>query len=506
MIDARKDNLNRILLLGIILISWALLTWQLGQRSLWVDEFLSLSMSQGALSDVVAASMADLHPPLYFLALHVWAALIGTSDFALRYLSVAFAVVGLALMPIVARRWAGSRTAVPATVLLGLAPAFIEISRMARYYSLLLMLGLLSTRLLFDALARSDWKRWIAYVLSGLALLYTFYPSGILILAHVLMIVWPARKRIAIRRWLIAIGAIGAGFAPWLAAIAARQITNIASSPGADLARSGIGFVLGVATSLYTFSVGETIFPWQPAAWVGVLTVVVLLIAGLRQRSGGWPSAGMFLIGIAFISLVTTFVSVSTPFLNVPVRGLFVLPFYLLIVAIGLASIAARRIRIGLTGVLLIVWGIGTANNFAGQQSLNPIYLTPSKEAAAFVRHAAASTDLVISDYDSIFGFYFLPGGSTPPHLYTSQVDDIRTALDATQPPRVWLITIGRDQTQRDSTVGLVRGALSKAYRLAQTFDYLPIDPTYLRVKEWLLRRESYTHRLTVELYEQESR
>jgi hypothetical protein len=229
------------------------------------------------------------------------------------------------------------------------------------------------------------------------------------------------------------------------------------------------------------------------------------LIAGLRRGAGRWASFGLFLISIAFISLVTTFVAVGTPFLNVPVRGLFALPFYLLIAASGLANIKSRRAQTGLIGALLIVWGIGTANYFTGQQALNPIYLTPSKESAAFVRRAAAPDDLVISDYDSVFGYYFLQGGSTPPQINTTEVEAIRSALTTSSPPRVWLITIGRDQTQRYSTADAVRQRLAQRYRLTQTFNYLPIDPTYLQAKELLLRRASYDHRLTVELYERQN-
>ncbi len=85
--------------------------------------------------------------------------------------------------------------------------------------------------------------------------------------------------------------------------------------------------------------------------------------------------------------------------------------------------------------------------------------------------------------------------------MYTHQFKEIQTTLNATRPPRVWLITIGRDQTQSISSAGEVRQSLSIRYRLASTQHYLPIDPTYLQIKNWLLRRNSYEYRLTVEVY-----
>lgn len=499
----KQDNVKRISrlpLIAILLLSWILLNVQLGDRSLWVDEFLTLQMIRGAPQDVIAASAADLHPPLYFLTVRGWIDLAGSSDFAVRWPSIAFGLIGLALMPSIARRLLGAHTAVPAMFFVAAAPAFIEFSRMARYYSLTLMLGLLSTQLLLDALNDGRWKRWLAYGLAGLAITYTFYPAAILLIAHG-CIVLPAHRS-ATRRWLASLAAIGLAFAPWLAAIAARQATTVASGTGADLARSGLGFLLGIASSLYTFSIGETIFPWRPEAWIGLIVFAILIVVGLRSAGRArWQVAGMFAVCIAFMSLVTTFVAVGTPFLNVPVRGLFALPFYTSIAAAGFAGPIPPGRKFILASALLIVWSIGHVDDFSGQQFLNPIYLTPAKEAAAYVRLNATESDLVISDYDSIFGYYFLRGESSPKHLYTDQVEDIAAVLRSDAPPRVWLATIGRDQTQRVSSADNVRRLLQEGYHLDRVERLLPVDPTYVQVKNFILRRETYTYRLTIELY-----
>ncbi len=491
--------------LGLILLSWGLLVWDLERHNLWVDEFLTLQMIQGTPQDVIAASMADQHPPLYFLAIHAWSAVAGSSDFALRWLSAAAGSLGLALMPGIARRLAGPRAAVPATLLLSIAPAFVEFSRMARYYSFVLALGLLSTKLLWDAICRDGWKRWLAYGLAGLALVYTFYPGGILLVAHGLIVILPGTRGPPARHWLMTLLGIGLVFAPWFGAIVATQITGVSGSGGVDFARSGLGFALGIGASFYTFSVGETIFPWRPEAWIGLAVIAILLGMGLRGSSehGGRKSAGLFLLSVTLMAVVTNFVSVGTPFLNVPVRSLFALPYYLLIVAAGLTDLASTRGKVVLGGALLAVCSVGIFNYFTGQQFLNPIYLTPAREAADFVRQNVANGDLVISDYDSVFGHYFLTteDRSTPQHLYTDQIDEIQVALQRSQPLRVWLVIIGRDQSQRISTAEAVRQMLAAGYRLDRTERFLPIDSIYLKAKNFVLRRDSYEYRLTIEIY-----
>ena len=501
---ARFEHLKspQIKLLSIILISWSLLLWQLGQRSFWVDEFLTFRMISGVWSDVIAAVIADIHPPFYFIVLHGWAILVGSSDFALRLFSVISGIMGLALVVPITKRLIGPQGVVPATLLLGLAPAFIEFSRMTRYYSLLLTLGLLSTYLLLNALKQNNWRGWLAYAIASLILIYTFYPSIGLIGAHGLMIRLYRPRWNLFGRWLITLFFMSVGSLPWFFWVARDQVISISGRSGADFSRSMIGFILGVASSFYTFSLGETLFPWQPAAWLGLVVVFILLVMGIfkRTRKKHWPIFGLFMVSVFFIAFVTTFVNPGTPFLNVPVRALFALPCYLLILTAGLINLPTQKWRMLCGGVLIFVWGISTFNNFTEQQFLNPIYITPSKEAAAFVYQNANTADLVISEDDSVFDHYFLANETHAQHLYTGQGDEIQRTLQTLAPPQVWLITLGRDQTRGTQAENL-RQHLLTHYQLESVQRYLPIDRLYLQAKNFVLRRNSYEYRLTVETY-----
>jgi len=489
----------------ILLASWALLIWQLSERSLWIDEFDTYQMIQGSVADTVRAARNDIHPPLYFLALHGWMRLAGPSDFALRWFSTACAIVGLPLLIVVARQWGNRRAAVPAMLLLGFSPAFIEFSRMARYYSLLLFLSLLSTALLFIALRQKQWITWIAYGLASLAILLTFYPGAIVPVAQGLLIIWPASRQVFFRRWLVLMLALSLVFLPWFLFATTSQVPAVSAFTTADFARSGLGFVLGLATAAYTFSVGETLFPWHPAAWLGLVAVGVLLVAGLLRKGSGhsrWQSGGLCLAGIVVISVTTTFVATGTPFINVPVRGLFALPYFLIILAAGWVSLASGKLKWLIGGLLCLAWGASLVNDFRGEQFLNPIYLTPAKEAALFVSARAAPGDLVISDYDSVFGHYYLSGPRPAAQLYTADLPDIQTTLHDQPPARIWLVTIGRDRTRGlESNITTIHQWLDPAYYLQDTYPYVPIDPLYHRLKDWILRRTSYDYRLTIEVY-----
>ncbi len=491
-------------LVGLVALAWVLLTWRLGERSLWIDEFTSLTMSRGSAATVVAAAAADFHPPLYFLGLRWWTALAGSSDLALRWPSAAAGVVAVALMAVVARQWGSPRAALPAAALLALAPAFVEFSRMARYYALVTALGLLALALLHAALRRGRWRRWLAYAAAVAALLFTFYPTLFLVPAHGLL-AWrgttASRRRLA--AWATASAAGVAVFAALALNTALSQAAASARALPADFARSPVAFGLGIGAAAYTFSAGETLFPWNPAAWLALAGCGVLLAFGARRRAGArfWLALAVALGGITFVAALTTTVSTHTPFLNVPVRGLFLLPHYLLALALGFERLPTPRARWVVAALVLGGWAVGLANYYAGTQFLNPIYLTPSKTAAALVSTEASRSDLAIIDPDSLVGYYLVQNSAAPAQVSSFDLAAVEAAL-ANRPPRVWLVTLGRDRTAATSTRDRLREQLNAGYGLSQTHQLLPIDPIYWRLKNRLLGRESYRHRLTIEEYQ----
>ena len=489
----------RLQLLLVLLVGWAILIWGLDERSLWVDEYLTAQAIQGSWLDVIAHAAGDIHPPLYFLAVHAWTLVAGSGDFALRWFSVAASMLTIALVPAVARRLFDAHVALLAAGLMALSPPLVEFGRMARYYSLLALFGLLSTRFLLDALSTRRVSQWLGYALSSLVLLYTFYPTAVLLVAQGLCLVAPRRRLDDLARWLTVASLVALAFGPWFVLAAGAQLTSTAANAGVDFTRSILGWLLGIGASFYTFAVGEGFFPWFPLAWLGALLVLVALFEARHSRS--WrPVASLCLLSVAALSFVTTYISTGTPFLNVPVRALFVLPFVLMLIAAGLAHLRPSS-AYALLASLALVWLLSNVNQFTGDQYLNPIYLTPSKQAAAFVRARLSPRDLVVSDEDSVVGRYLPPSDQPPWHLYTGQPAQVQSIISREQPPRVWLITIGRDQSERLASAQPVRDLLTDNYRLSSTFALLPLDPTYVRFKDLVLHRSTYQNRLTIELY-----
>lgn len=489
---------------GVFLLTCLLLFRRLDQPNLWVDEFATLQMIQGSFADVVDACIRDIHPPLYFILLKGWSLVFGESDMALRALSVLFASVSVILTGLLAHRFLGPNQALLPMLFLGIHPAFIQFARMARYYSLVLMLGVLSTVLLLSAVSTAQKRYWGFYALLSALLLYTFYPSGILLITHGIVFILPGWKTRSSKSWMVCMALAAALFLPWAIYVVLGQFTFFHTPIGSDLARSTIGFILGACISFYTFSLGETLFPWHAQAVLGLISVGFLIGAALlgARRTSGIKTGGITVISILFMAFVTTFLSVQTPFINTPVRALFALPYFILTVSVGLCTLQKSILKRAIIFLLLVVWGNGLFNYYSEREFLNPIYFTPSRHAAQVVAQHAEKNDVVISDLDSIFAHYFIPLAPEIRHLYTTQIDGIIHLLKSRKPSRIWLVTIGRDRTRKTSPLPVVRKAMAESYRVSDTQEMLPIDPTYRRIKNKILRRDTYRHRLSVETYD----
>lgn len=137
--------------------------WHLGRRPLWLDEAFSLGATAqlGRTIRDTGGTMA-----LYYVLLDGWTAVFGSSVLALRSLSVALIVVGVAVSALVVRRLLSGPEAVVATLVLAGLPAIPRMGQEARSYALATVLAaagwLCLSRALEDddAGRRSGARRW----------------------------------------------------------------------------------------------------------------------------------------------------------------------------------------------------------------------------------------------------------------------------------------------------------------------------------------------------------
>jgi mannosyltransferase len=128
--------------LAIAAVSLLLRTYQLGARSLWLDEAISLWEARQPLTQLPAIlARFDEHPPLYFALLHAWR-VGGESEVWLRLLSVLFSTLAVVVAALLGHALVGRGAALLAALLVGLSPAQVHHAQDARMYALVCLLGL----------------------------------------------------------------------------------------------------------------------------------------------------------------------------------------------------------------------------------------------------------------------------------------------------------------------------------------------------------------------------
>ncbi|MBL8163371.1 MAG: glycosyltransferase family 39 protein [Anaerolineae bacterium] len=165
-------------------------------ESLWNDEAWSAwAVRSPYLADMLARVRSDVHPPLYFALLDAWTLVAGESVLALRWPSLACALLATAATYALGRRLFDRATGLFALLILGTSAFWLYYAREARMYTLLMLLGALATLLYLRWRERPGLWRALAYALTGAALLYTHYAGALILLTHMghtlCMALWP---------------------------------------------------------------------------------------------------------------------------------------------------------------------------------------------------------------------------------------------------------------------------------------------------------------------------
>lgn len=135
-----------------------------------------MMLSSRMPADIWLGSARDVHPPLYYLLLHYWTQLFGTSALAARSMSMALSIITVVVGYKIVQKVSTERAARLAGVFLALAPFLVRYSQEARMYGVLGVFLIVGTWLLLKIVERpkNAWL-WLGYILAMTAGFYTHY-------------------------------------------------------------------------------------------------------------------------------------------------------------------------------------------------------------------------------------------------------------------------------------------------------------------------------------------
>ena len=186
----------------------------------WMDEAITTGISSHSLSAIPGILRHDGNPPLYYMLLHVWMSLFGSSEASTHSLSVVFGV-----LTVPAGMWAGwslfgRRAGVMAAVLFAFSAFLTQYAQETRMYELMGLLGIFATAGFLHAFVYRRRGYLVMFSLSLALMLYT-QSWGIFFWAGAVVALVPAWLRSTDRRGLLRdaiISFVGAGilYLPWL--------------------------------------------------------------------------------------------------------------------------------------------------------------------------------------------------------------------------------------------------------------------------------------------------
>jgi mannosyltransferase len=374
-------------LTALVALSLALSVQNLGDW-LWMDEGISIGIASHPLRRIPGLLVRDGSPPLYYLLLHGWMAVVGRSETSTHALSLLFALLAVPVAFWAGRSLFGAAEGWIAAALVATNPYLTYFATESRMYSLAALLALVATAAYLHVFAFGRGRHLALFVGSLTLLLYThnwgLYLAAAAVAGLVPCAVAAADRRLLAGRVLRAFGAVGLLYLPWLPTLlrqARRTGAPWSPTPVLREAVSVVGDVLGD--------------PRERVLVVLVVTAGVALASLLRRpRTAEAAAAGALMLLVAGTVGLGWVSSQIEPAWS-PRYLAVVLPALVLLSAVGLR-------RSGTAGVvalvvILVIWTQPLGRLTGDRARLQLGNKSADRELAAVVRPRMVPGDLVIA-------------------------------------------------------------------------------------------------------------
>lgn len=413
-LSLRAEGSERPILLGILLLAFALRLYRLADSNVWWDEGWSIWLARRSLGEIALITAADEHPPLHYFLLHFWDRWVGQEAYLVRFSSLALALLTVALLYRLGRAVTDGKVGLLAALLLAISRFHIWWSQEIKMYSLAALLSLLSLYLFLRLRRGAGWALWASFVLVNALALYTHYLTLLILLAENLTFLLLSLRKDNFKAlfwpWFSAQGATFALFAPWLY-LALTHPASWRSPPP-------FHFPLFLRLSATVLSLGVTV-DIEPLFWPAMaflLLALLGLIPLFRGEERARQGSLLLLMAVGLPPLIIYLLSLppATSFYAAKVEArylLIFLPPFLLLLAQGLRWLGRRLWPLGLATLLFVLASLGyTLKDYYADRWLRDDYAT----LAGYVRSYWREGDGVVLDTDFAWPVFLYYAGERP--------------------------------------------------------------------------------------------
>jgi uncharacterized membrane protein len=495
-----KDK-TLLIMLALMLVALALRVYRLDFFSLRGDESFTVIFVQRTWEGLWRGiSTIEPNPPLMYLALRVWIALAGASEFVTRYFSLWFGVLCVPLIYRLAKEMFGSSSilsgatysvaeskergqqtpratwgllrfarndtiGIIAATLMTINPYQIWHSQDVRNYTMWPALSLLA--LIFF------WRWWkheqppidqrrttkdlIFYVVATLASLYTHY-YDVFILAALNLFVFAftilERRWQTLARWIGAQVVLVLLYAPWI-----LFGTNRITTYGEASAEKSVSLLDVFSRTLAAIIVSETMpAGFRAVVWIPLAFIVAAILFYLAKRHRA--PAAFLLLCLVVPTLALYLVSIGRPlFLERYLNG--IAPVYYLVFAVGVAGLMQIRLSTmrALALATVALFFVGTSAYATWNANLDPAYAKAPqwRELAQTILSHLQPGDIVVQNFTEMSPFYYLHKDVTvltlpKDYWFRSSDEQVLRQLN-TDNRRIWFVPALPDWWDPDQAV-----------------------------------------------------
>jgi dolichyl-phosphate-mannose-protein mannosyltransferase len=469
--DRRQRPVALILLVGLILLAFALRFYRLGAWGFEATEMFTLR-------DSINPSLSNPRPLVYFLNYWLVRPLMPLDEFGLRVLPALFGVLAIPVFYLVARRLVGTRAALFGALMLAVSGFHVYYSQYARYWTLVFLLSAAYPYAIYLGLRERNRRMLAVGFLTGLLAVLAHPVSVLLVGGLVLWILGTyLRRDQLIRLWgqkavrwaalvLVVLGVmIAVRYIPLLQNWISERDTgkggqflmHIPSTPGVKQLTVLLGFVDTVTIPVVLTGLVGIYLLWQ-----GQDRPLALLLTCL------------WIFPVAFIFLVSFRTAVSTVYM-IPAA-----PVFFIGTGVFLDRLAGitwdLRPRWLLAATVMAIMIADNAPTLISQYRDGRRY--DFRGAAQWLEARRAPEDVVYSDQYQVLQHY-LPGtevqrlrGDPAPLIETA-----RELRDAGRGSALWIVMPGPSHAFRTNpSLGTLKGWLYQNCQLRNTIGVGRLD------------------------------
>jgi 4-amino-4-deoxy-L-arabinose transferase-like glycosyltransferase len=391
--------------------------------SLWGDEAWAATLAVQPILKIIQIVARDTSPPFYYLLLHPWMRIFGTSEAAIRSLSFLFFLGTILTVFLIGNYFWGRKTGVLTALLAFTNPFLFTYAFEGRMYALLALTSTLSIYFFLK-------KHRLGFILASTVALYTHHFSIFIIFFEGfwrLVHIWkqPLKKILKSFSDFFIIGLL---YLPWFYPLY-YQTSLVAS-----------GFWLGRPTlevfkeTVQKFIVGSGTETSRQVAW-WLIIVTLILRNWLEDKK-----QSLFLLGWFFTPLILTF------FISQFFQPIFFDRYMLMVIPASSLLIASLRRKFSFVFILATLFLLATINyRYFLHPSKRPFrelagYIKTEAQNLTIINYNAAAHHLWESKYYGLKAPIYAPG-SLPFYTGTALMEGKDTISQLPDEEKIGLIT-----------------------------------------------------------------